>query len=140
MGFPLIIVTQVSSTGFNSAFKWQTRSGWVVRIDFQDLSYTRIILRLSRVLMKLFWVEGVFVPKNGGGRKMGSASKPFSQSFWARTPVEAIQAAVQSIPGARWIEGPVIAEKSEEQRMRAMGAPELPGLGTLSKNKKAGKK
>jgi hypothetical protein len=44
------------------------------------------------------------------------------------------------MPGARWIEGPVIAEKSEEQRMRAMGAPELPGLGLVSKNIKTGKK
>ncbi len=90
--------------------------------------------------MKLYWVEGVYVPKTGGGRKAGSASKPFSESFWANSPLEAIQAAVQSLPGARWIEGPVIAEKSEEQRMRAMGAPELPGLGPVSKNKKVGKK
>ncbi len=90
--------------------------------------------------MKLYWVEGVYVPKTGGGRKAGLASKPFSESFWAHSPLEAIQAAVQSLPGARWIEGPVIAEKSEEQRMRAMGAPELPGLGPVSKNKKVGKK
>jgi hypothetical protein len=54
--------------------------------------------------------------------------------------LEAIQAAVQSMPGARWIEGPMIAEKSEEQRMRAMGAPELPGLGQVSKSKKNRKK
>ena len=90
--------------------------------------------------MKLFWIEGLYVPKNGGARKVGPASKPFSQSFWANSPLEAIQAAVQSMPGARWIEGPVLAEMSEEQRMRAMGAPELPGLGLDSKNKKAGKK
>ena len=90
--------------------------------------------------MKLFWVEGLYVPKNGGGRKASPASRPFSQSFWANSPLDAIQAAVQSLPGARWIEGPVIAEKSEEQRMRAMGAPELPGLGLDLKDKKAGKK
>ncbi len=89
--------------------------------------------------MKLFWVEGVYVPKNGGGRQSSPGSRPFTQSFWANTPLEAIQAAVQSLPGARWIEGPVIAEKSEEQRMRAMGAPELPGMGPGVTNKKSGK-
>jgi hypothetical protein len=109
-------------------------------IDFWELSYTRIISPSSQVSMKLFWVEGLYIPKNGGGRKTGPASKPFTQSFWANSPTEAIQAAVQSIPGARWIEGPLIAEKSEEQRMRAMGAPELPGLDQSSKNKKTGKK
>ncbi len=90
--------------------------------------------------MKLFWVEGLYIPKNEGGRKAGPASRPFTQSFWANSPLEAIQSAVQSMPGARWIEGPVIAEKSEEMRMRAMGAPELPGLERVSKNKKTGKK
>jgi len=92
------------------------------------------------VPMKLFWVEGVYVPKGEGGRKTGPASKPFTQSFWAESALDAIQSAVQSIPGARWIEGPVIVEKSEEQRMRAMGAPELPGLDQVIKSKKAGRK
>ena len=69
--------------------------------------------------MKLFWVEGLYVPKGEGGRKAGPASRPFTQSFWADSALDAIQLAVQSIPGARWIEGPVIAEKSE-QKLRSL--------------------
>jgi len=33
--------------------------------------------------------------------------------------------AYDAAPGVRWMEGPSIQEKSEEQRMRDIGAPEL---------------
>lgn len=36
--------------------------------------------------------------------------------------------ALDSLPGAHWAEGPSVSLTSEEQRMRAMGAPELPGI------------
>jgi hypothetical protein len=78
--------------------------------------------------MKLYWVEGLYTLKNGAGRSRNSAAKPFSQSFWANSPQEAVQMALQELSDARWLEGPTVSETSEEKRMRALGAPELPGL------------
>ena len=88
--------------------------------------------------MKLYWVEGLYTVKEGRGRTKNSATKPYSQSFWANSPQEAMQMALDEVPGARWLEGPTVSETSEEKRMRAMGAPELPGLEALvdKKNRK----
>jgi hypothetical protein len=77
--------------------------------------------------MQLFWIEGVLIPK--GGKKSGM--KPYSDSFWAISAQEAMQLALSTNPGARWVEGPTVSEISEEKRMRALGAPELPGLDTV---------
>ncbi len=77
--------------------------------------------------MKLYWVEGLYTVKDGTGRFKNSAAKPYSQSFWANSPQEAVQMAWQELPGARWLEGPTVNETSEEKRMRAIGAPELFG-------------
>lgn len=78
--------------------------------------------------MKLYWVEGLYTVKEGPGRSKNAAARPYSQSFWANSPQEAMQMAWQENPGARWVEGPTVSETSEEKRMRALGAPELPGL------------
>jgi hypothetical protein len=88
--------------------------------------------------MKAFSVEGLIQPKGGRARK--TAVKPFSQSFWANTPQEAIQMALESLPGSVWVEGPFIRTTSEEQRMRALGAPELPGLDFFTESKKKQRK
>ena len=87
--------------------------------------------------MKLFWIEGLISSKEGSSRKAATTVKPFSQSYWANSAQEALQMALQDHPRVRWIEGPTISETSEEQRMRALGAPELPGLepGKLHKKK-----
>jgi hypothetical protein len=73
--------------------------------------------------MKQFWIEGLYLPK---GNKSGA--EPFYKSFWALTMEDALQEAINSLPGAKWLRGPGIARISEEQRLRQMGAPELPGL------------
>jgi len=75
--------------------------------------------------MKLFWIEGLILSGSGTRRKSAPAARPFSQSFWANSAQEAIQMAYDAAPGVRWMEGPSIQEKSEEQRMRDIGAPEL---------------
>ncbi len=90
--------------------------------------------------MKLFWIEGLLSPRSSSGRGKNAGVKPYSQSFWANSVQEAVNLALQANPGARWIEGPTVSETSEEQRMRAMGAPELPGLDVRPAPKKSGKK
>ena len=84
--------------------------------------------------MDQYWVEGLYIAGNNlqKVRKSGQYSEtdvePFSKSFWANNPNEAIQAANDHLKGGEWVEGPRIVQRSEEQRMRAMGAPELPGF------------
>jgi hypothetical protein len=90
--------------------------------------------------MKQYWVEGLVLPKIGGGRSKKSTAKSFSQSFWANTPQEAVQMAIESIPGGHWVEGPTVSSTSEEQRMRALGALELPGLDAKPLAKKTPRK
>ncbi len=84
--------------------------------------------------MEQYWVEGLFVTKKGltkarkAGRIAQSDIEPFCMSFWANSPEEATQFATEKLNGGQWTEGPHINKHSEEQRMRAIGAPELPGL------------
>ncbi len=87
--------------------------------------------------MKLYWIEGLLAARNRPSQGKTAGVKPFSQSYWANTPEEAIQMAMSEFPRARWIEGPTATQTSEEQRMRKMGAPELPGLGFIPTRKKA---
>jgi hypothetical protein len=89
--------------------------------------------------MKLYWVEGLYTAKEGTGRSKISATRPYSKSFWANSPQEAVQMALEDVPGARWSEGPTVSTTSEEKRMRALGAPELPGFEALL-DKKSKKK
>ncbi len=92
--------------------------------------------------MQQYWVEGLFVTKKGlqkahKNRQIAPTDiEPFYRSFWANSQKEALQAATEQLDGGQWTEGPVVSQISEEERMRALGAPELPGLGKASKSKK----
>ena len=84
--------------------------------------------------MPQFYVEGLFANKQGvkKKRKMGSFPKnsiePFAKTIWANSSKEAVQIASAELEGGEWTEGPHVSQTTEEQRMRALGAPELPGL------------
>jgi hypothetical protein len=92
--------------------------------------------------MEQFWVEGLFANARAvsKARKSGvypaSAIEPFAKGLWANSPNEAIQLATEALKGGEWIEGPVVSRLTEEQRMRAMGAPEFPGLGGQARKKR----
>jgi hypothetical protein len=81
-----------------------------------------------------FYVEGIYLTRKGvkKARKSGRVSaadlEPFARSYWVENPQAAIDAATQDLEGGEWQEGPRVSQHSEEQRMRASGAPELPGL------------
>ena len=84
--------------------------------------------------MEQYWVEGLFVSRQGlkkikrSGKVDETDVEPFAKSYWANSPDEAIQFAAQELNGGEWTDGPRVSKTSEEQRMRTMGAPELPGL------------
>jgi hypothetical protein len=86
--------------------------------------------------MKPYWIEGLFVTRQGlkKARKRGKTSEAdielFAKSLWANSPEEALQLATEALDGGEWVERPKVSQASEEQRMRAAGAPELPGFGT----------
>jgi len=92
--------------------------------------------------MEQYWVEGLFVSKQGlkRAKKIGKITQtdiePFAKSYWANTPDEAIVMATQDLKGGDWTNGPRVSKTSEEQRMRAMGAPELPGLSVKTRKRK----
>jgi hypothetical protein len=92
-------------------------------------------------VMQRFFVEGLFVSKQGlkkaqkSGRVAPGDIEPFAQPFWANSPAEALQMATQALDGGQWTEGPRLSDQTEEQRMRQIGAPELPGFGGRSKAK-----
>lgn len=92
--------------------------------------------------MEQYYVEGLYVNKLGvkKARKTGvaplSSIEPFAKSIWANSPEEAIRLATQELNGGEWSEGPHLSRTSEEERMRAIGAPQLPGFGTLPKRKR----
>ncbi len=81
-----------------------------------------------------FYIEGLYVSKQGlkkaqkGGRAAHPEVEPFAQAIWAGSAAEALQLASEALAGGQWIEGPRISEMSEEERMRQMGAPLLPGF------------
>ena len=89
--------------------------------------------------MKAYWIEGVYLTKQGvkKARRSGKAAaadlSPFGKVIWAATPEEALRQAGEMLAGGEWQDGPRLSLKSEEQRMRQMGMPELPGLGTKKK-------
>jgi hypothetical protein len=92
--------------------------------------------------MDTYWVEGLFIPPKKGNRKTetGGLSKiePYAKTIWANSSAEAIQLATEELGGGRWIEGPTVSRQSEDKRMRAMKAPELPWMDTVTKRKKNG--
>jgi hypothetical protein len=92
--------------------------------------------------MNQYNVEGVFANKQGvkKARKTGvlplSSIEPFAKMIWANSPDEAIRLATLELDGGEWTEGPRVSRMSEEQRMRAIGAPQLPGFGAPAKKKR----
>lgn len=73
--------------------------------------------------MNRYWVEGLVASESKG---KGGSRELFSTSVWAANPGEAIIAAEELLGDRRWAEAPKVSHKSEEERMRASGAPELP--------------
>jgi hypothetical protein len=89
--------------------------------------------------MESYWVEGLFIPVKKKTKKAmtGTLSRiePFAKTIWANSAAEAVRMATEELAGGQWTEGPVISRQSEEQRMRAMKAPELPGMDVTKKRK-----
>jgi hypothetical protein len=89
--------------------------------------------------MPYYYVEGKYLTRIGRRRsvKSGRVSpgdiEPFARSFWANTPSEVLQMAHEALDGGEWLEPPRLSQTSEEQRMRQMGSPELPGFGPPKK-------
>lgn len=85
--------------------------------------------------MQQYYVEGLFANQQGVKKmhKTGTyppgSIEPYAKTIWANSPKEALQIATQELSGGEWIEEPRLSQRSEEQRMRSMGAPEFPGLG-----------
>jgi hypothetical protein len=92
--------------------------------------------------MQQFWVEGLFANARGVSKARksrvypASSIEPFAKGIWANSPNEAIQLATEALEGGEWVEGPLVSLLTEEQRMRAMGAPEFPGLGGTTRKKR----
>jgi hypothetical protein len=79
--------------------------------------------------MVQYFVEGLFIPKKAL-KKTNKAVEPYAKVVWAGSPAEAIRIASEELAGGQWVEGPTVSNTTEEQRMRQIGAPELPGFGT----------
>ncbi len=94
--------------------------------------------------MEQYFVEGLFLPCKSlkKFKKMSKAARTdtelFSRSFWADNTEEALRMATEALNGGRWVEEPKVSKVSEEKRMRALGAPELPGLSTPKKKRQTG--
>ncbi len=92
--------------------------------------------------MAQFYIEGVFVTSLGLKKKRKTGAypagsiEPYAKTIWANSPQEAIQIATQELAGGAWTEGPYVSQMTEEQRMRSMGAPEIPGLSSRPANKR----
>lgn len=92
--------------------------------------------------MEQYYVEGLFANKQGvkKARNTGvyplTSIEPFAKTIWANSPNEAIQLATQELKGGEWTEGPRVNKMSEEQRMRALGAPQFPGFDSPPKKKR----
>lgn len=91
--------------------------------------------------MKHYSIEGVILTARGVKRhqKTGKTTpadlEAFSLAVWAESEQRALEEAQLALRGGSWVEGPKISLKSEEQRMREQGAPELPGLSSIAKKK-----
>jgi hypothetical protein len=82
--------------------------------------------------MPAYFVEGVYVPKTA---RKNAPSEPFARAYWAGSPEEALRLAQLDLQGGRWVSGPQVSQKTEEQRMRELGMPQLPGFGPAGKKK-----
>ncbi len=89
--------------------------------------------------MKRFFVEGIFLSLKGvkKQKKTGISSpkdlEVFSITLWAENAREAVKEATAALKGGVWVGEPRVTDKSEEQKMRTLGAPELPGLFSVEK-------
>jgi hypothetical protein len=98
----------------------------------------------GEVAMKPYWVEGVYLIKQGvkKAKKTGAYQQtyvePFAEVVWANTKAEALRYATEKLGDGEWLEEPKVTLKTEEQRMRTLGEPELP-LFSLEKKKNKGK-
>ena len=94
--------------------------------------------------MPQYYGEGLYATRQGlkKAQKSGlvplSCIEPYAKTIWANSPDEAIRIASEDLQGGAWTEGPRLSRTSEEQRMRQMGAPELPGFGAPGRAKKRG--
>jgi hypothetical protein len=92
--------------------------------------------------MQQYWIEGLFATRQGVRKERKTGVLPpsdielFARAVWANSPDEAIRLATEALNGGQWIETPRLSQVTEEQRMRAMGAPELPGLTAPSRQKR----
>ena len=86
--------------------------------------------------MKSYFIEGLYVNQQGlkKARQRGevpqSNVEPFAKAIWAVDVDEAMRIATEELEGGLWVEGPKVS-KTEEQHMRDLGAPKLPGFGFL---------
>jgi hypothetical protein len=89
-----------------------------------------------------YYVEGLFANQQGVKRKRktgvlpAGSIEPYAKTIWANSPQEAIRMATSDLAGGEWTEGPRVSQTTEEQRMRSMGSPELPGFSTGGPKKK----
>ena len=96
--------------------------------------------------MKQYYVEGLYINRsalkraNRRGHIAQADIEPFAKTFWADSPAQAERMATEALEGGQWTEGPRVGANSEEQRMRAMGAPELPGFSAAPKKSRTKKR
>lgn len=84
--------------------------------------------------MEQYRIEGIFINRRGVKRLTRNGTphptdiEPFTRSYWAFSPDDAFTEATADLHGGQWVDTPSITFVSEAERMRALGAPELPGL------------
>ena len=84
--------------------------------------------------MEQYRIEGIYINRLGVKRLMKDGTphpadiEPFTKTYWGNTPDDVLEEAIYDLNGGKWIEKPRITFISEAERMRALGAPELPGL------------
>ncbi|MBN2146765.1 MAG: hypothetical protein JW726_05220 [Anaerolineales bacterium] len=84
--------------------------------------------------MQYYTVEGLYLTRKGlkkaqkTGRIAAGDIELFAKAIWANNPEEAVEIATQELAGGEWREKPRVSKKTEEQRMRSLGMPELPGI------------
>jgi hypothetical protein len=91
--------------------------------------------------MPYYYIEGLYANSLGVKKKHKEGSypknsiEPYARTIWANTPKEAVQKATDELEGGEWTEGPHLSQVTEEERMRSLGAPQLPGFQTIVGNK-----
>ena len=92
--------------------------------------------------MKTYFVEGAYIRRQVARKARGTAAEsfgdvePYAKAVWALDADDAVRIATEELEGGEWVEGPKVLKTSEEQRMRKLGAPQLPGFGPLIKGKR----